>query len=86
MVSPQICSFQAACHKDRNISKKAVNCIHEFVTSLFSQYEELPHFHFNESLCKPFENLLCLELCDGDAQDQVNISGVFFKENTTRKI
>ena len=39
-------------------------------------YEEQPHSHFNESLCKPFENLLCLELCDGDVQDQVG-SAVF---------
>jgi hypothetical protein len=41
------------------------------MTKLLSSYAELPHFHFNESLCKPFENLLCLELCDGDVQDQV---------------
>ena len=65
-------SPQAACHRDRTISKKAVDCIHEFVTSLLSQRQEPPHSHFNESLCKPFENLLCLELCDGDVQDQVS--------------
>jgi len=53
------------------VSKKAVDCIHESVTSVLAAYAELPHFHFNEALCKPFENLLCLELCDGDIQDQV---------------
>ena len=66
-------SKQAACHKERKISKKAVNCIHEVVTTLLGSHPELPHFHFNESFCKPFENLICLELCDGDIQDQVRI-------------
>lgn len=65
--------LKAACHRDQSISKKAVDCIHDAVTALLGSYSELPHFHFNESLCKPFENLLCLELCDGDIQDQVLI-------------
>ena len=56
------------------MSKKAVACIHDSVTSVVASYSELPQFHFNEALCKPFENLLCLELCDGDVQDQVTIT------------
>ncbi|CAH0563479.1 unnamed protein product [Brassicogethes aeneus] len=63
--------MQAACHKDRTISKKAVTCIHDSVTALLNEQAELPHFHFNEALIKPFENLLCLELCDPDVQDQI---------------
>lgn len=63
--------MQAACHKDRAVSKKAVACIHDSVTALLNEQTELPHFHFNEALFKPFENLLCLELCDADVQ--VNI-------------
>lgn len=63
--------MQAACHKDRTISKKAVQCIHDAVTGLLNEQAELPHFHFNEALIKPFENLLCLELCDLDVQDQI---------------
>ncbi|CAH1154458.1 unnamed protein product [Phaedon cochleariae] len=63
--------MQAACHKDRTISKKAVTCIHDAVTALLNEQAELPHFHFNEALIKPFENLLCLELCDIDVQDQI---------------
>lgn len=63
--------MQAACHKDRTISKKAVACIHDAVTALLNEQAELPHFHFNEALLKPFENLLCLELCDNDVQDQI---------------
>ncbi len=66
---------QAACHRDNSIAKKAVQCIHEVVTTLLSTETELPYFHFHESLCKPFENLLCLELCDGDTQDQVWTGG-----------
>lgn len=32
---------------------------------------ELAHFHFNEALLKPFENLLSMETCDIDVQDQI---------------
>ncbi|KAF5291462.1 hypothetical protein FQR65_LT01774 [Abscondita terminalis] len=63
--------MQAACHKDSTISKKAVTCIHDAVTGLLNEQTELPHFHFNEALFKPFENLLCLEMCDSDVQDQI---------------
>lgn len=60
--------MEAACHKDQTISKKAIACIHDSVTALLNEQVELPHFHFNEALFKPFENLLCLELCDFDVQ------------------
>lgn len=63
--------MEAACHKDRGISKKAVECIHNSMAVLLNDQLELPHFHFNEALFKPFENLLCLELCDADVQDQI---------------
>ncbi|KAJ8686702.1 hypothetical protein QAD02_022496 [Eretmocerus hayati] len=63
--------MEAACHKDRGISKKAVECIHNSMAALLNDQLELPHFHFNEALFKPFENLLCLELCDSDVQDQI---------------
>lgn len=48
-----------------------MSSIHDIVNALLSNQNELPHFHFNEALFKPFENLLCLELCDADVQDQV---------------
>jgi len=64
--------MEAACHEDRSISKKAVQCIHDSMVALLNEQIELPHFHFNEALFKPFENLLCLELCDNDVQDQVS--------------
>ncbi|XP_014477513.1 PREDICTED: brefeldin A-inhibited guanine nucleotide-exchange protein 3 isoform X1 [Dinoponera quadriceps] len=63
--------MEAACHEDRSISKKAVQCIHDSMAALLNEQVELPHFHFNEALFKPFENLLCLELCDSDVQDQI---------------
>ncbi|KAJ9574458.1 hypothetical protein L9F63_008384, partial [Diploptera punctata] len=69
VVGPHL--MEAACHKERAISKKAVACIHDTVMSVLNEQSELPHFHFNEALFKPFENLLCLELCDVDVQDQI---------------
>ncbi|ELT87809.1 hypothetical protein CAPTEDRAFT_215541 [Capitella teleta] len=76
----------AANHRDHTISKKAVNCIHDVVTTLLSNQPELPHFQFNESLCKPFENLLCLELCTGDIQDQIVCSICELVEACTTEI
>lgn len=64
-------TLQAAGHIDRNISKMAVSCIHGYITAMVSNSPELPHFHVNELLCKTLETLLCLDLCDGDVQDQV---------------
>lgn len=55
----------------------SVICIHDAITALLNEQTELPHFHFNEALFKPFEILLCLELCDSDIQDQVNPCGFF---------
>ncbi|XP_078698608.1 brefeldin A-inhibited guanine nucleotide-exchange protein 3-like isoform X1 [Branchiostoma floridae x Branchiostoma belcheri] len=69
IVAPHL--VEAACHKDRHVSKKAVTCIHDIMIELLNNREEKPHFNFNEALFKPFENLLCLELCDNDVQDQV---------------
>ncbi|BFZ24689.1 hypothetical protein BsWGS_27727 [Bradybaena similaris] len=62
---------QATGNSDHVISKMAVSSIHEFIVSLVSQREERPHFHVNEFVCKMFEDMLCLELCDGDVQDQI---------------
>ena len=47
---------------------------------------ELPYFHFNEALFKPFENLICLELCDSDVQDQIVTSICDFVETNTAEI
>lgn len=59
-----------------------MSSIHDIVNALLSNQNELPHFHFNEALFKPFENLLCLELCDADVQDQASDS--FFVGVLTR--
>ncbi|XP_046405397.1 brefeldin A-inhibited guanine nucleotide-exchange protein 3 [Ischnura elegans] len=78
--------MEAACHKERLISKKAVACIHDTVIALLNEQSELPHFHFNEALFKPFENLLCLELCDADVQDQIVTSLCEFVETNRTEI
>ncbi|KAF4525743.1 hypothetical protein B566_EDAN002003 [Ephemera danica] len=78
--------MEAACHKERSISKKAIISIHDTVTALLSDQMELPHFHFNEALFKPFENLLCLELCDTDVQDQIVSSICEFVEANKTEI
>lgn len=64
--------FQAACHKERHVSQKAVSFIHDVLMEVLSSWAELPHFHFNEALFRPFEHIMQLELCDEDVQDQVN--------------
>ncbi|XP_021695176.1 brefeldin A-inhibited guanine nucleotide-exchange protein 3 [Aedes aegypti] len=63
--------MDAACHKDRAISKRAIEYIHDIITALLVEQSELPHFHFNEALLKPFENLLSMDSCDVDVQDQI---------------
>ena len=63
--------MEAACHKDREISKRAIEYIHDIITALLVEQTELPHFHFNEALLKPFENILNMPNCDSDVQDQI---------------
>ncbi|XP_069792213.1 brefeldin A-inhibited guanine nucleotide-exchange protein 3 [Narcine bancroftii] len=62
---------EAACHKERQVSQKAVSFIHDILTEVLTDWNELPHFHFNEALFRPFEHIMQLELCDEDVQDQV---------------
>ncbi|XP_053566602.1 brefeldin A-inhibited guanine nucleotide-exchange protein 3 [Bombina bombina] len=62
---------EAACHKERHVSQKAVSFIHDIMTEVLTDWVEPPHFHFNEALFKPFERIMQLELCDEDVQDQV---------------
>lgn len=66
--------MDAACHKDRTISKKAIENIHDVIVAVLVEQTELPYFHFNEALMKPFENLMNLtnmEQCDIDVIDQI---------------
>lgn len=53
------------------MSQKAVSFIHDVLTEVLTSWAELPHFHFNEALFRPFEHIMQLELCDEDVQDQV---------------
>ncbi|XP_043992873.1 brefeldin A-inhibited guanine nucleotide-exchange protein 3 isoform X1 [Gambusia affinis] len=69
VVAPHL--VEAACHKERHVSQKAVSFIHDVLTEVLTSWAELPHFHFNEALFRPFEHIMQLELCDEDVQDQV---------------
>lgn len=62
---------QAACHRDRPISKRAIESIQDVIAALLAEQTELAHFHFNEALLKPFENLLNMKTCDIDVKDQI---------------
>lgn len=65
-------SLQAACHKERHVSRKAVSFIHDILTEVLTNWNEPSHFHFNEALFRPFERIMQLELCDEDVQDQAS--------------
>uniref|UniRef100_A0AAQ4RP31 SEC7 domain-containing protein n=1 Tax=Gasterosteus aculeatus aculeatus TaxID=481459 RepID=A0AAQ4RP31_GASAC len=69
VVAPHL--VEASCHKERHVSQKAVSFIHDVLTEVLTSWAELPHFHFNEALFRPFEHIMQLELCDEDVQDQV---------------
>ncbi|XP_068933370.1 brefeldin A-inhibited guanine nucleotide-exchange protein 3 [Petaurus breviceps papuanus] len=69
LVAPHL--VEAACHKERHVSQKAVSFIHDILTEVLTDWSEPPHFHFNEALFRPFERIMQLELCDEDVQDQV---------------
>ncbi|XP_014734550.1 PREDICTED: brefeldin A-inhibited guanine nucleotide-exchange protein 3 isoform X5 [Sturnus vulgaris] len=69
LVAPHL--VEAACHKERHVSQKAVSFIHDILTEVLMDWSEPSHFHFNEALFRPFERIMQLELCDEDVQDQV---------------
>lgn len=69
LVGPHL--MDAACHKDRAISKRAIEYIHDVIIALLVEQSELPHFHYNEALLKPFENIISMQNCDPDVQDLI---------------
>uniref|UniRef100_A0A3Q3J9L4 SEC7 domain-containing protein n=1 Tax=Monopterus albus TaxID=43700 RepID=A0A3Q3J9L4_MONAL len=56
VVAPHL--VEAACHKERHVSQKAVSFIHDVLTEVLISWAELPHFHFNEALFRPFEHIM----------------------------
>ena len=84
VVGPHL--MEAACHREPSIARKAINHIHDIVAAFLQNTEELPYFHFNEALFKPFESLVCLELCDGDVQDIIVSNICEFVEGSTAEI
>lgn len=77
---------EAACHKDLTVSRKAIKQIHDTINAALAEHSELPHFHVTETLFKPFENLLCLQLCEPDIQDQIVSCICEFVEANFREI
>ncbi|KAJ3610946.1 hypothetical protein NHX12_023036 [Muraenolepis orangiensis] len=69
VVAPHL--VEAACHRERHVSQKAVCFLHDLLTEVLTSWAEPPHFHFNEALFRPLQHILQLELCDEDVQDQV---------------
>jgi len=80
VVGPHL--MEAACHKESVIAKKSVDYVHDIITAFLQNTSELAYFHFNETLFKPFENLVCLELCDAEIQDQIVSSICEFVETS----
>ena len=60
--------MEASSHREPGVSKVSVQAIHDIITSLLHFNSEMSYFHFNESLFKPYESLIQLELCDSDVQ------------------
>ncbi len=74
--SSSIPRHQAACSSDAGIGKASVEILRSVISHVLQEQPEPRHFHFNEALFKPYENLLCFDLCyDADIQDQVNTTG-----------
>ena len=63
--------MEASSHSEPGLCKISVEAIHHIITSLLHFNSEMAYFHFNESLFKPYESLIQLELCDSDVQDQI---------------
>ncbi|KAL3320587.1 hypothetical protein Ciccas_000753 [Cichlidogyrus casuarinus] len=58
-------------HLELPVRQKALLTLHESIMVLIMSHMELPHFFTNEALCKPFELMIRLELCDSDLQDRL---------------
>lgn len=62
---------EAAYHKARHVSKVALTSIHDILSEMLKRRSELPHFWFYDTLFKPFDTLMGLDLCDDEIQDQI---------------
>lgn len=63
--------IEAAYHKARHVSKVALTSIHDILSEMLKRRSELPHFWFYDSLFKPFNTLMGLDVCDNEIQDQI---------------
>ena len=84
VVAPHL--LEAASHNESRVSKMALQAVHDVISTLLQHQNEMPYFHFHESLFKPYETLVLLELCDPDVQDQVVASIQQFVEGSSSEI
>ncbi|XP_023334828.1 uncharacterized protein LOC111706238 isoform X2 [Eurytemora carolleeae] len=73
-------------HSHLMIAKLSVQAIHDSISNFLHHHTEISYFHFNESLFKPYESLIMLELCDQDVQDQIISSIQQFVEGSPSEI
>ena len=78
--------MEASSHNDPTVSNLAIQAIHDIIASLLHYNTEMPYFHFNETLFKPYETLILLELCDTDIQDKIVASIHQFVEGSSSEI
>ena len=78
--------LEAASHAETRVSRIALLAIHDVISTLLQHQSEMPYFHFHESLFKPYETLVLLELADPDVQDQVVASIQQFVEGSPSEI
>ena len=78
--------MEASSHSDPTVSKLAIQAIHDIIASLLHYNSEMPYFHFNETLFKPYETLILLDLCDTDIQDKIVASIHQFVEGSSSEI
>ncbi|XP_055338053.1 brefeldin A-inhibited guanine nucleotide-exchange protein 3-like [Paramacrobiotus metropolitanus] len=63
--------YQTAASRTPVVSEKAVSNIHALVAALTSSVTENQHFHFNELQLKPYESLVCTQVCSTELQELI---------------
>ena len=53
------------------VRKTSISTLNDLISNFLLNHLELNHFHFNETLFKPYETLLLLELCEMGIQEMV---------------
>ena len=68
------------------VRKTSISTLNDLISNFMLNHSELEHFHFNESLFKPYETLLLLELCEMDIQEMIISSVCGFVEGYSNEV